>query len=80
VRRFILEHRHLPEECRIVYAAWSGFDSPLRQRDALASCASGGHRLFWTVDAHDGPDALAQLPPFVAERTEVSEVSEVTIP
>jgi len=63
-----------------VYAAWSGFDSPLRQHGALASCASGGHRLFWTVETEDAESALAQLPPFVAERTDVSEVREVTIP
>lgn len=80
MRRFVLEHRHHPEECRAVYAAWSGFDSPLRHRAALASCASGSHRLFWTVEAQNGRDALAQLPPFVAERTAADEVSEVTIP
>jgi hypothetical protein len=80
VGRFILDHHHAPEECRAVYAAWSGFDSPLRQHGALASCASGGHRLFWTVEAGDEPAALSQLPPFIAERTEISEVSEVTIP
>jgi hypothetical protein len=80
VRRYVLEHRHAPEECRTTYAAWSGFDSPLRRNGALASCASGGHRLFWTVQAEDGESALSQLPPFVAERTEVSEVREVTIP
>jgi hypothetical protein len=80
VRRFVLEHRHAPEECRAVYAAWNGFDSPLRQHGVLASCASGGHRLFWDVEAHDGESALSQLPPFVAERAEASEVTEVSIP
>jgi hypothetical protein len=80
MRRYVLEHRHAPEECRAVYAAWNGFDSPLRKHGALASCANGGHRLFWTVEAQDSESALSQLPPFVAERTEVSEVREVTIP
>ena len=46
-----------------MYAAWNGFDSPLRKHGALASCANGGHRLFWTVDAQDGESALSQLPP-----------------
>jgi hypothetical protein len=80
MRRYVLEHHHAPEECRAVYAAWNGFDSPLRKHEALASCASGGHRLFWTVEAQGSESALSQLPPFVAERTEVSEVQEVTIP
>jgi hypothetical protein len=80
MRRYVLEHRHTPQECPAVYAAWNGFDSPLRKHGALASCANGGHRLFWTVDAEDSESALSQLPPFVAERTEFSEVLEVTIP
>ena len=80
VPRFVLHHRHAPKECRAVYAAWSGFDSRLRHHDALASCASGGHRMFWTIDARDEREALEQLPPFVGERTEISEVQEVTIP
>jgi hypothetical protein len=78
--RFMLTHSHRPDECRAAYAAWNGFDSPLRRHDTLASCASGGHRIFWTVAAADEGEALAQLPPFVAERTEVSKVREVSIP
>lgn len=78
--KFILTHRHEPEECRSAYAAWNGFESPLRHHDTLASCGRGGHRIFWTVQAPDEREALAQLPPYVAERTEVSEVREVSIP
>lgn len=63
-----------------MYAAWNGFESPLRGRRAMASCATGGHRMFWTVEARDASAALAQLPPFVAERTEISNVREVPIP
>jgi hypothetical protein len=77
---FMLSHSHRAEECRTAYAAWNGFDSPLRRRETLASCAGGGHRIFWTVQAPDRRAALAQLPPYVAERTEVSEVREVSIP
>jgi hypothetical protein len=77
---FLLDHHHRPEECRAAYAAWNGFDSPLRRHAAVASCASGGHRIFWTVDARDGSAALGQLPPYVAERTAVDEVKEVPIP
>jgi hypothetical protein len=37
------------------------------------------HELWCTVEAEDAPSALAQLPPFVAERTDAREVSEVTV-
>jgi hypothetical protein len=76
----MLAHRHEARECRTVYAAWRGFQSPLRRTPAMASCAQGGHRIYWTVEAGDEQLALAQLPPFLAERTEVSEISEVPIP
>jgi hypothetical protein len=76
----MLTHTHRPETCQIAFAAWSGFDSPLRQRPTLASCAVGGHRLWWTVDAASAEAALAQLPPYLAERTEVTEVRETQIP
>jgi hypothetical protein len=46
----------------------------------LGSCASGGHRLWWTVQAADGAAAMAQLPGYVAERTVAQEVREVAIP
>ena len=78
--RFMLTHRHKPEECRTAYAAWHGFDSPLRRHSTLGSCVEGGHSLWWTVDAPSQAEALAQLPDYVAERTEVSAVSEVPIP
>jgi hypothetical protein len=80
VAQFMLTHRHEPDECRRAYAAWHGFDSPLRRHPTLSSCVEGGHSLWWTVEAGSETDALAQLPEFVAERTEVSEVREVPIP
>lgn len=76
---FVLAHSHRDDECRVAYAAWRGFASPLRGRDATASCAAGDHRMFWTVEAPDLAQALAQLPPYLAERTHASEVSEVAI-
>jgi hypothetical protein len=77
---FMLAHRHEPTECRVAFAAWRGFDSPLRHEKTLASCANGGHSLWWTVEASSESDALSQLPDYVAERTEVSEVSQVPLP
>ncbi len=82
---YMLSHTHRPEECRIAFAAWRGFESPLRHDHALGSCASNGgangmHRIWWTVEAEDQVSALAQLPEFVAERTEVSPVRDVATP
>ena len=77
---FALFHEHQPAECAIAFAAWKGFASPLRHSRPLGSCASGGHRVWWIVEAADRPAALAQLPPYVAERTVADEVREVPIP
>jgi hypothetical protein len=77
---FLLTHRHLPEECRFAFAAWRGFDSPLRHARALSSCPSGGHALWWVVSAADAAAALDQLPAFVSARSEAVPVSEVPIP
>jgi hypothetical protein len=78
--RYMLHHKHRPDECAVAIAAWKGFSSPLRGGRPLGSCASGGHRLWWTVEAPDHASARAQLPPYVAERTAVERVAEVPIP
>jgi hypothetical protein len=78
--RFVLHHRHEPHECGVVFAAFEGHDSPLRGRTALASCRSGGHAIWWTVDADSEEDALALLPFYVAERTAAAGVQDVEIP
>jgi hypothetical protein len=80
VPRFVLTHRHHPEECAIAVAAWKGFDSPLRHGRPLGSCAKGGHQIWWTVDAVSSEDALALLPHYVARRTVADEVREVPLP
>lgn len=78
--RYLLEHSHEAHSCATAYAAWSGYDSPLRHQHAIATCASGAHRMFWLVEASDAEAALHQLPEWLAERTRVSEASAVTIP
>ena len=78
--RFLLEHRHEPQECGVVFASFKGLESRLRHRSTLASCRSGGHAIWWTVDADTEEEALGLLPCYVAERTTVSRVSEVEIP
>lgn len=77
---FLLCHRHAANECRVVFAAWRGFASPLRHRATLGSCVRGGHELWWTVDATDRAAALELLPGYVAERTLAVEVEQVPIP
>jgi hypothetical protein len=80
VFRYLLHHHHKPAECRIVFAAFKGYVSPLRGQTTMASCLSGGHAIWWTVEASTEDDALRQLPFYVAERTTVTRVSEVDIP
>jgi hypothetical protein len=82
---FILVHSHRPVECRVAFAAWRGFASPLRHATTAGSCAAlpgdaDVHRIWWTVEATDEVAAFAQLPPWVAERTNVERVGEVAIP
>jgi hypothetical protein len=77
---YVLSHRHLPDECVATFAAWHGFDSPLRGSDAVSSCLEGTHGLWWRVEAESAERALALLPPFVAQRSEVAEVRKVPIP
>ena len=57
-----------------------GTQSPLRHQVTLASCRSGGHAIWWTVDAASEKDALELLPFYVAKRTTIARVSEVQIP
>ena len=77
---YLLHHHHEPHQCGAVFAGFRGFESPLRHRATLASCGSGGHSIWWTVEAASDRDALALLPFFVAARTTVNPVAEVEIP
>ena len=78
--RYLLHHRHEPDECGVVFASFKEPDSPLRHRPTLASCRTGGHAIWWTVEAGSEDDALRQLPYYVAQRTTITRVSEVQIP
>jgi hypothetical protein len=77
---FILHHRHEAAECAAAFAAWRGFDSPLRRRLAPSTCLAGGHAVWWRVEAADRAGALALLPGYVADRTVPTEIREVRIP
>ena len=78
--RYLLQHHHEPRECGVVFASFRGHESPLRHRGALASCRSGGHAIWWTVEAESEEDALRLLPFYVAKRTTPTLVSEVEVP
>jgi hypothetical protein len=77
---FLLHHRHEPRECGVVFASFRGHESPLRHQATLASCACGGHAIWWSVEAADEEGALGLLPFYVAQRTTATKVSEVEIP
>jgi hypothetical protein len=78
--RYLLHHNHEPHECGVVFASFKGHQSPLRHQPTLASCRSGGHAIWWAVDALTEQDALRLLPSYVADRTTATSVSEVDIP
>ena len=77
---FLLHHRHEPRECGAAFAAWRGFSSVLRQRDAASTCLFGGHAIWWRVHAADSAAAHELLPPYVADRTTITEIRPVRIP
>ncbi len=78
--RYLLQHSHESQECGVVFASFKGHQSPLRHQTTLASCRSGGHAIWWTVEAETDADALRLLPYFVAARTTVTRVNDVEIP
>jgi hypothetical protein len=71
--RFLLHHRHAPDECGAPYASFKGGTSPLRHHAALASCGGSGHAMWWTVEAADETEALGLLPYFLVARTTVTK-------
>jgi hypothetical protein len=77
---FLLHHQHAPGECPAAFAAWLGFDSPLRGAAAACTCLDGGHALWWRVESPNRQAALALLPPYVAHRTDAIAVRDVQIP
>ena len=77
---FLVHHRHEPHQCGIAFTAFKGHDSPLRHRAALASCPTGGHAIWWALEAASEDDALRQLPFYVAQRSTITQVTEVEIP
>lgn len=77
---FLLHHRHDPEKCGVAFAAFKGHPSPLRHAETIATCADGGHDVWWIVEADSPEDALRLLPHYVAQRCSVVPVRRVQIP
>jgi hypothetical protein len=77
---YLLHHRHRPAECEAAFAAWQGFSSELRGSAALSNCLEGGHELWWVIPARDAAAVIELMPRFVAERSSVTRVREVSIP
>jgi hypothetical protein len=77
---FLLHHRHTAAECAAAFAAWRGYESPLRHRRAPSTCLAGDHSVWWQVSATDAAAALAMLPRYVRERTTLTRVRDVEIP
>ena len=77
---FLLHHQHTAAECAAAFAAWQGFESPLRRHPASSTCLDGGHALWWRVEVPCREAALALLPPYVARRTDVIALRDVEIP
>jgi hypothetical protein len=80
VSRYVLHHRHEPAKCSVAFASFRGYATPLRHRRALASCADGGHDIWWVVEADSPEAALGLLPHYIATRTTVTPIREVQIP
>jgi hypothetical protein len=77
---FLLHHRHAPGKCGVAFAAFKGHESPLRHAATFASCAAGGHEIWWIVDAASADAALHLLPHYVAQRCTAVPIREVRIP
>jgi hypothetical protein len=80
MRRFLLHNRHLPDECGVTFAAFKGHVSPLRRHTTASSCLTGGHQIWWLVNAETADAALELLPRYVAERSTAIPIREVLIP
>jgi hypothetical protein len=80
VASFLLHHQHEPEKCGVAFAAFKGHQSPLRRAETFASCAAGGHEIWWVVDADSPEAALELLPHYVAQRATAVPIRKVQIP
>jgi hypothetical protein len=77
---FLLHHRHEPGKCGVAFAAFKGHESPLRHAATFASCAAGGHEIWWIVDAASTEAALDLLPHYVAQRSTAVPIRKIQIP
>ena len=78
--RFLLHHRHEPHECGVAFASFRGTRARSATRRRWPRALTGGHAIWWTVEAAGPEEALALLPYFLAERATATRVDEVDIP
>ena len=78
--RYLLHHEHGPADCGAVFASFTGHASPLRHQPTIGSCLSGGHAIWWDVNAASEAEALELLPFYIAQRTTVVGITTVKIP
>jgi hypothetical protein len=77
---FLLHNQHAADDCGVVFSAFRGFASPLRHTEALVSCRTGGHEIWWRAAAKDEAAALDQLPRYVATNSTATRVSTIAVP
>ena len=80
MKDFLLYHRHSPNDCAATFAAWNGFQSPLRGTSTCSTCSFGAHEIWWNVSADDDREALSKLPKYVAGRTVAIRVAAIEVP
>lgn len=59
--RYLLNHRHQPDGCGVLFTSFKGHQSPLSHWPTLASCRNGGHAIWWAVQAGSKHNALRRL-------------------
>ena len=67
MHKYMLIHHHEPTACRSSLDAWNEAVPPVDT--GPSGCAQGDHTIWWVVRASNRNDALAKLPPPVAEQT-----------
>jgi hypothetical protein len=80
MKRFLLHNHHEAAECGVTFAAFKGHSSPLRRHETASSCLTGGHEVWWFVEAETAEAALSLLPGYVAERSTAIPIRKVLIP
>lgn len=77
--RYLLRHAHDADDCAVAFAAWKGFESPLRGTTLTSTCPGGAHEVYAVVTAPGPDEALGHLPPWVRARASATLARDVRI-